>query len=108
MVNMLSSFSIQLISFVFIYFSVSSLLSSKEENIKKLVNIRRWYKLIESQAAVVSVMKNLPNDVKLTSHSSQSNSGTATAASSGGGKFVDLPDAEEGKVVVRFPPEASG
>ena len=24
------------------------------------------------------------------------------------GKFVDLPDAEIGKVVVRFPPEASG
>ena len=24
------------------------------------------------------------------------------------GKFVDLPGAEKGKVVVRFPPEASG
>lgn len=24
------------------------------------------------------------------------------------GKFVELPGAEEGKVVVRFPPEASG
>lgn len=25
-----------------------------------------------------------------------------------GGKFFDLPGAEKGKVVVRFPPEASG
>lgn len=24
------------------------------------------------------------------------------------GKFIDLPGAEKGKVVVRFPPEASG
>jgi len=31
-----------------------------------------------------------------------------TKEQSGGGKFVDLPGAEKGKIVVRFPPEASG
>ena len=31
-----------------------------------------------------------------------------TQAKDEGGKFVDLPGAEIGKVIVRFPPEASG
>ncbi len=33
---------------------------------------------------------------------------SAAASKNEGGKFVDLPGAEMGKVVVRFPPEASG
>ena len=97
---------IHILMFLYIFFFIAcSLLNSKEENGKKLINIRRWYKLIESQASVSAVMKDLPADVKLT---------TATATASAApnakveGKFVDLPDAEEGKVVVRFPPEASG
>ncbi len=34
--------------------------------------------------------------------------GSAPKQTKDEGKFVDLPGAEQGKVVVRFPPEASG
>jgi bifunctional glutamyl/prolyl-tRNA synthetase len=71
------------------------------------VNIKRWYKLIESQELVKKVVKNLPEDVKVTSRTSP-NHGSSTSTRKEEGKFVDLPGAEEGKVVVRFPPEASG
>lgn len=40
--------------------------------------------------------------------SASATSATAKSANKDEGKFVELPNAEIGKVVVRFPPEASG
>lgn len=69
------------------------------------VNVQRWYDLIISMPEMQKVLKELPDDAKRSDR-------TEVAAQSGGkkeeGKFVDLPGAEMGKVVVRFPPEASG
>lgn len=78
------------------------------------VHVQRWYNLISAEEAVINVLKNLPKEAKLTKRMQR---GGSTDKSSGGpttsdrkqeGKFVELPGAEMGKVVVRFPPEASG
>ncbi|XP_059610476.1 bifunctional glutamate/proline--tRNA ligase [Phlebotomus argentipes] len=66
-------------------------------------NVQRWYDLIHSQECVQSVVATLP----------QKESSTAVSQEKFGdrkqeGRFVELPGAEMGKVVVRFPPEASG
>ena len=71
------------------------------------MNVTRWYKLVESQQLVKQVVKNLPENVKGACHSSPTH-GSSTVTRKEEGKFVDLPGAEEGKVIVRFPPEASG
>ncbi|XP_062532143.1 bifunctional glutamate/proline--tRNA ligase isoform X2 [Bombyx mori] len=98
-------------------FAVFSVLyvSSKFKEISKVIpsqNIRRWMKLVEAQPQVQTAIKALPSDAldKLTKVSSRKS--PPTNAESGGrqqeGKFIELPHAEMGKVVVRFPPEASG
>ncbi|XP_034833960.1 bifunctional glutamate/proline--tRNA ligase [Maniola hyperantus] len=79
---------------------------------QSLNNVRRWFKLIEAQDAVSKALMELPSDVlENLSKSSQRRTPVAKDVVSGRlqeGKFVDLPHAEMGKVVVRFPPEASG
>lgn len=72
-------------------------------------HVMRWYDLIRAQECIENVLKSLPNDVNLAKSSAST---TVKTEKSGQrkqeGKFVDLPGAEMGKVVVRFPPEASG
>lgn len=73
-------------------------------------HVMRWYNLIRAQECIDNVLNSLPNDVK----ELKSTAGTTAAKTEKSGqrkqegKFVDLPGAEMGKVVVRFPPEASG
>ncbi|XP_072018982.1 bifunctional glutamate/proline--tRNA ligase-like [Amphiura filiformis] len=62
------------------------------------VNVTRYFKFLQSQAEFKKVSDALPK---------------VAAAEKGGkkadvGTFIDLPGAEMGKVVTRFPPEASG
>uniref|UniRef100_A0A2A4J4S7 Bifunctional glutamate/proline--tRNA ligase n=1 Tax=Heliothis virescens TaxID=7102 RepID=A0A2A4J4S7_HELVI len=73
-------------------------------------NILRWMKLIEAQPSVAKVLKELPSDVldNLTKASSRKSPSNADGGRQQEGKFIELPHAEMGKVVVRFPPEASG
>ncbi|XP_047034179.1 bifunctional glutamate/proline--tRNA ligase isoform X2 [Helicoverpa zea] len=89
--------------------------SSKFKDISKKnppKNILRWMKLIEAQPSVAKVLKELPSEVldNLTKASSRKSPSNADGGSSRQqeGKFIELPHAEMGKVVVRFPPEASG
>uniref|UniRef100_A0A8C6XSV9 Bifunctional glutamate/proline--tRNA ligase n=1 Tax=Naja naja TaxID=35670 RepID=A0A8C6XSV9_NAJNA len=56
------------------------------------VHVKRWYKFLEAQNSFQSV------DSKWTAGDTKQDIG----------KFVDLPGSEMGKVIVRFPPEASG
>ncbi|XP_006812505.1 bifunctional glutamate/proline--tRNA ligase-like [Saccoglossus kowalevskii] len=68
-------------------------------------HVTRWYKFLCSQELFKSVENSSP---KLTTASSGKTSSTNSGKKEDAGKFVELPGAEEGKVVVRFPPEASG
>lgn len=81
------------------------------------VNLQRWYNFIQSQDVVKTTLNSLTpeqkaalNPVEKSSRQSLDRSASNTTASgrTREGKFIDLPGAEMGKVVVRFPPEASG
>ncbi|EDW14211.1 bifunctional glutamate/proline--tRNA ligase [Drosophila mojavensis] len=69
-------------------------------------HVQRWYDLINAQPLIQKVLKSLPEEARVKRSTNE------PAAKSGErkqeGKFVELPGAEMGKVVVRFPPEASG
>ncbi|XP_053918570.1 bifunctional glutamate/proline--tRNA ligase isoform X6 [Cuculus canorus] len=67
---------------------------------KAPVHAKRWYSFLEVQHAFQSVGAKWASEtpkVKM-----------ATEKKADVGKFVELPGAEMGKVIVRFPPEASG
>lgn len=75
------------------------------------INVLRWYNFINNQPAVKSALESLPEEVILSLLEKSTSKQPAEKSSSGRlkeGKFVELPGAEMGKVVVRFPPEASG
>ncbi|KAK3924680.1 Bifunctional glutamate/proline--tRNA ligase [Frankliniella fusca] len=78
---------------------VSAALNSKEH-----LNVKRWFEFIRSLPVVQNVITALPNEA-VSKPQSQINEETGRKEE---GKFIDLPGAEMGKVVVRFPPEASG
>ena len=94
-------------------------------------NVLEWYKFIGDRAEVKAAVSSLPKDAvplvpravkpkptpKKGGERKADNASAAAAAGNAGakqvkgkdeGKFVDLPGAEMGNVVVRFPPEASG
>ncbi|KAM9317202.1 bifunctional glutamate/proline--tRNA ligase [Gastrophryne carolinensis] len=74
--------------------AVSSIWQAQLKENKAAVNVRRWYTFLQPRAPFrgeLSVTVAAPPEKKQDV-----------------GKFVELPGAEVGKVVVRFPPEASG
>ncbi|KAL4705613.1 hypothetical protein ACJJTC_012860, partial [Scirpophaga incertulas] len=76
-------------------------------------NVSRWIKLVQAQSCVARTLKELPSDVSASLDKSPARRSPSTNPESASGrqqegKFVELPHAEMGKVVVRFPPEASG
>jgi bifunctional glutamyl/prolyl-tRNA synthetase len=87
---------------------------AKYDDLKKTglpSNVQRWYDLIGALPAVQAVVKSLPSNVvkkrvQERKHESSPNPNVGDRKQEG--KFVDLPGAEMGKVIVRFPPEASG
>ncbi|KAK9886701.1 hypothetical protein WA026_017618 [Henosepilachna vigintioctopunctata] len=76
-------------------------------------NVLRWYKFIESLEYVKKVINNLTPEIQqaLKKSAEENSVDTASVTATGRareGKFIDLPGAKMGEVVVRFPPEASG
>ncbi|XP_053568750.1 bifunctional glutamate/proline--tRNA ligase [Bombina bombina] len=67
---------------------------------KAPVHVKRWYSFLEAQGAFNTVCNKWSKSVAPQK--------VAPEKKQDVGKFVELPGAEMGKVVVRFPPEASG
>jgi bifunctional glutamyl/prolyl-tRNA synthetase len=90
----------------YIYITDSKQWNSSFLNGKAPGNIVRWYNFIKSLGHVETFLASIPDEAK-------PKLGVADQVVCGSvrkeeGKFVELPGAEVGKVVVRFPPEASG
>nr|XP_033196973.1 bifunctional glutamate/proline--tRNA ligase isoform X2 [Bombus vancouverensis nearcticus] len=78
---------------------------------KKFINITRWYKQVLSLSAVTKALLLVKKNAKLSLHNNVQSEKTInkqTGQRKQEGKFIDLPGAEMGRVIVRFPPEASG
>ncbi|XP_077195875.1 bifunctional glutamate/proline--tRNA ligase isoform X6 [Paroedura picta] len=69
---------------------------------KAAVHVKRWYNFLEAQCVFQSV------GTQWSAAAPASKAKVATDKKQDVGKFVELPGAEMGKVIVRFPPEASG
>lgn len=79
------------------------------KNVPASNHVQRWFDLISAHPAVLTVLDG--GDIKSTKQperAAPTKKDAGTSERKQEGKFVDLPGAEMGKVVVRFPPEASG
>lgn len=72
------------------------------ENNCPLKNVKRWFSQLSELDNIKSVVKKLPEGIIAKTKKE------VKTETKDEGKFVELPGAEMGKVVVRFPPEASG
>ncbi|GFR95321.1 bifunctional glutamate/proline--tRNA ligase [Elysia marginata] len=68
-------------------------------------NVARYYNFLTAQKSFAPIVAKFPAAAKSKEVKTRSSD---TTFKKDEGKFVDLPGAEMGKVVVRFPPEASG
>ncbi|XP_062245767.1 bifunctional glutamate/proline--tRNA ligase isoform X2 [Platichthys flesus] len=69
---------------------------------KSFSHVNRWFSFLSSQVAFTAV------DNKYTTKKASTTKSNSSEKKADVGKFVELPGAEMGNVVVRFPPEASG
>lgn len=88
------------------------MVAAKNAGFNKLGHVQRWFNLIHAQECVKQSVASLPEEAKKALSTAAETANKRQPASTGErkqeGKFVELPNAEMGKVVVRFPPEASG
>uniref|UniRef100_A0A646QDB6 Bifunctional glutamate/proline--tRNA ligase n=1 Tax=Hemiscolopendra marginata TaxID=943146 RepID=A0A646QDB6_9MYRI len=69
-------------------------------------NLNRWYTFLESQEEFQQALGSLPSELLPKKEKEPTKKVSRICREEG--KFVELPGAEMGKVIVRFPPEASG
>ena len=90
----------------YIYITDSKQWNSTFLNGKAPGNIVRWYNFIKSLGHVEAFLASIPDEAK--PKLDVADKVVCGSVRKEEGKFVELPGAEVGKVVVRFPPEASG
>ncbi|CAH0391736.1 unnamed protein product [Bemisia tabaci] len=82
------------------------------EDGKAPAHVLRWYNFINSLECVTAAVARLPSSDMSSNKKSKPESAPKSQSSASErkqeGKFLKLPNAEKGHVVVRFPPEASG
>lgn len=94
-----------------VYANLYRSIESTKENIELPTHVKRWYELIGGQEAVKQALASLPAEAKQalkTAVAKATGNASASTERKQEGKFVELPGAKKGEVVVRFPPEASG
>lgn len=95
-----------------LFFAFYTLEHADSKNIvhKQFPNVYRWYSFMESHTGVQECLRNLPANIKneISKRVEPVTSESSSTERRDEGKFIELPGAEMGKVVVRFPPEASG
>lgn len=91
---------------IFIYLTGSQQWDSSVVNGKAPGNVIRWYNFIKSLGHVQAFLTSIPDEAKPKLGITDQVVGGSGRKEEG--KFMELPGAEMGKVVVRFPPEASG
>jgi len=97
---------VSIVVIIFIYLIGSQQWNSSVVNGKAPGNIGRWYNFIKSLGHVDTFLASVPEEAKPKLAITDQAPGRSGRKEEG--KFVELPGAEMGKVVVRFPPEASG
>lgn len=90
----------------YIYITDSKQWNSSFLNGKAPGNIVRWYSFIKSLGHVEAFLASIPDEAK--PKLDVDDKVVRGSVRKEEGKFVELPGAEVGNVVVRFPPEASG
>ena len=97
---------VSVVKFIVLFCNIKSyliLLENQDWKTKKNVShVGRWFNFVHKKYE--GVISSLPASEKKTKESSPAAGGGREES----GKFVELPGAEIGNVVVRFPPEASG
>ncbi|XP_078001176.1 bifunctional glutamate/proline--tRNA ligase-like [Glandiceps talaboti] len=78
------------------------------EGKKTPTHVTRWYKFLSAQEQFQAVEKSAPKLATAAASTSKAGGSSGSSKNVDAGKFFELPGAEKGKVVVRFPPEASG
>lgn len=110
--NVSHEFRILIKCLICVYILANSQWNKLIKDGKAPAHVLRWYNFINSLECVTAAIARLPSSDMSSNKKSKPESAPKSQSSASErkqeGKFLKLPNAEKGHVVVRFPPEASG
>ncbi|KAG1651553.1 Bifunctional glutamate/proline--tRNA ligase [Nymphon striatum] len=92
---------------IYVFSSIykDGLLAKLKTDSNRFGNVLRWYNFLCQESFIEEAFKKIPESVKVKMNGPSNQTRSLPKEE---GKFIELEGAEMGKVVVRFPPEASG